>query len=111
MSEQAIKKISQLQKKQLSIKVYIGVTIGMIFLVYFFTFAMLVDKFSVVFVYFEAITAIIMLIMLFILNRISFIFLKGKIKKAAVDFPELANYQANDAETKPETLLKELQSR
>jgi len=111
MSEQAIAKLKQLQEKQTSIKISIGVTIGIIFLIYFFTFAMLVDKFPPAFFIFEAITSLIFFISLFILNRISFFFMGGKIKKAAKEFPALAKYQANDVDTKAEKLLEELQAR
>ncbi|MDH5301556.1 MAG: hypothetical protein OEW58_09365 [Gammaproteobacteria bacterium] len=111
MSEQAIAKLQQLQEKQTSIKVSIGVTIGIIFLIYFFTFAMLVDKFPPIFFYIEAITSVIFLIMLFKLNKASFCFMGSKIKKAAAEFPELAKYRANDVDTKPEKLLGELKTR
>ena len=68
--------IERLQTIQGNIKVYTGITIGTLMLLYFFSYAMLVDKGMTGALMFELITAILFVLALIYLNQVSFFILK-----------------------------------
>ena len=73
MSEQeTLDAIRRIKKTHENLVVFIGVLIGMTLLIYFFTFAMFVDKASTVLVWFETITTILMALMLVFLKKVGF---------------------------------------
>ncbi len=73
MSEQeTLNAIRRIKKTHENLVVFIGVLIGMTLLIYFFTFAMFVDKASTVLVWFETITTILMALMLVFLKKVGF---------------------------------------
>ncbi len=77
MSEQeTLNAIRRIKKTHENLVVTIGVLIGMTLLIYFFTFAMFVDKASMVLVWFETITAILMALMLVFLKKVGFFLTK-----------------------------------
>ena len=77
MSEQeTLNAIRRIKKTHENLVVFIGVLIGMTLLIYFFTFAMFVDKASTVLVWFETITTILMAFMLVFLKRVGFFLTK-----------------------------------
>ena len=77
MSEQeTLDAIRRIKKTHENLVVFMGVLIGMILLIYFFTFAMFVDKASTVLVWFETITAIMMALMLVFLKKVGFFLTK-----------------------------------
>ncbi len=76
----AISEIKQLIEKYI---VRIGSSIGMILLVYFFTYAQFVDRGMTVFLTLEVITSILFVIALFNLKKISFYLVKLKLGKTS----------------------------
>jgi len=77
MSEQeTLNAVRRIKKTHENLVVTIGVLIGMTLLVYFFTFAMFVDKASTVLIWFEVITAILMALMLVFLKKVGFFLTK-----------------------------------
>ncbi|MEE8378932.1 MAG: hypothetical protein V3R49_00965 [Gammaproteobacteria bacterium] len=71
MSEQeALNAIRRIKNTHENLVVTIGVLIGMTLLVYFFTFAMFVDKASTGLIWFEIITAILMALVLVFLKKV-----------------------------------------
>ena len=77
MSEQeTLNALRRIKKTHENLVVTIGVLIGMTLLIYFFTFAMFVDKASTVLVWFETITAILMALMLVFLKKVGFFLTK-----------------------------------
>lgn len=82
MSEQelgiALSDIKQFVDKYV---VRIGVTIGIIFLIYFFTFAMLIDKAPLIYIMIQVITSILFVFALFKIKEISFYLAKLKLAK------------------------------
>ena len=76
MTETEFETLNTLLGKQRSLKITWGVSGGLILIIYFFTFAMLYDKFPGGFIAFEIVTSILIFISFFMLNRISFALLK-----------------------------------
>ncbi len=74
----ALSEIKQLIEKYV---VRIGSSIGMILLVYFFTFAQFIDKAMTAFLIIEVVTSILFVIALFNLKKISFHLIKFKLGK------------------------------
>jgi hypothetical protein len=73
MSEQeTLNAVQRIKKTHENLVVFVGVLIGMILLVYFFTFAMLVDKGLTALIWFEIITTILMALMLVFLKKVGF---------------------------------------
>ena len=73
MSEQeTLDAIGRIKKTHENLVVTVGVLIGMTLLIYFFTFAMFVDKASTVLIWFEVITTILMALMLVYLKKVGF---------------------------------------
>jgi hypothetical protein len=68
--------IERLQAIQGNIKVFTGIAIGTVMLLYFFSYAMLVDKGMTGALMFEIITAILCVLALVYLNQVSFFILK-----------------------------------
>jgi len=106
VSQTDIEIIQLIQDKQRSFKITLGASMGMILIVYFFTFAMLVDKFPPAFFIFEAITSVIFLVSFFMLNKISFAYVKLRMAGKAnyQDYFEIM--QASDVDESAETILE-----
>ncbi|MDH5547355.1 MAG: hypothetical protein OEZ43_17355 [Gammaproteobacteria bacterium] len=100
-NEAVIEKIETIQKKQLRYKLIFGSVLGVICLIYFFTFAMFVDKFPPIFFVIEMITAPIIFVMFFLLNRISFGLIKGGFAKQSEFSAIIAVMKHDDVDTKP----------
>jgi len=108
MSEISFEAVKEIQDAQKNIKIIIGSTIGIIFLFFFFTFAMLVDKAPPIFFTIETILVLILFPMLFVLNSISFAiikFRKGKKAEFKHIFPKL---NKNDVDEKTEKVLEKI---
>ncbi len=108
MTDKQLDNIKTLQASQQNIKIWIGSAIGFIFLIFFFTFAMLVDKFPPIFFIIESIITLILFPCLFILNRISFAILK--LKKGNKDEFKvlLEGMSRDDVDKKPEVILEKI---
>lgn len=64
--------IRAIQNTQRKISLITGFTMGILLILYFFTFAMLIDKGYSFLLKFEVITAIVFVITFFLLNKLSF---------------------------------------
>lgn len=82
-AQNEIAAIERLQASQSNIKVTIGITIGTILLLYFFSFAQLVDAGQTAGWLFETATTVLCVLGLIYLNRISFFILKLRYKRRA----------------------------
>ena len=109
MSDTTLEIIKKLQDSQKNIKIAIGSTIGVIFILFFFTFAMLVDKAPPIFFGIETVLVIILFPMLFMLNRISFAILKFRKGKKEEFKDVLAKLDKNDVDKKTEKVWERLQ--
>ena len=105
-NEELIERISDIQKKQTKYKMIIGISLGMILLIYFFTFAMFVDKFPPIFFVIELITTPIIFVMFFLLNKMSFALIKGGFEKQADYRDVIAKMTQNDIDEKPEKIAQ-----
>ncbi len=101
-------KIEFLLEKQRSTKIKIGVTIGMILIIYFFSYGGLIDKAPAGFMYFQLVTAIIMFVMLFMLNRISFKLLNRKFNTNPEYADILQQLGQNDIDEKIKVVVKRI---
>jgi hypothetical protein len=70
--QETLSAIRCIKKTHENLVVGVGVSIGMILLVYFFTFAMFVDRASAALVWFQVITTILMAFMLVFIKKTSF---------------------------------------
>jgi len=102
-----IKIIEQIQTTQKKIKTYTGVTIGMILIFYFFSFASLFDKAPAIFFLFELVTSIIFVMILILLNKFSFKITCWHYRNKSTYTDMLNKLSPNDVDTSPETLAKE----
>lgn len=109
MSEINLETIKAIQDSQRNIKIVIGSIIGIILVMFFFTFASLVDKAPPIFFTIETIIAIILTPILFMLNRVSFALVKLR-KGSKAEFKEtLAKMDKNDVDKKTEKVLESFQ--
>jgi len=77
MSEQeTLNAVRRIKNTHENLVVTVGVLIGMTLLVYFFTFAMFVDKASTALIWFEIITTILMALILVFLKKVGFFLTK-----------------------------------
>ena len=105
-----LKKIEFLQESQKNTKVWIGAIMGVILILFFFTFAMLVDKFPPIFFTIETIITLIILPCFFMLNRISFGILKIKKGKKEEFKDILGQMHRDDVDKKTEEVLANINS-
>ncbi len=98
-------KIEFLLEKQRSTKIKIGVSIGLVLIIYFFSYGGLIDKAPASFMYFQLFTSIIMVIMLFMLNRISFGLLNRKFSKQAEYSDIVKQLTQNDVDEKIKVIV------
>ena len=108
MSDIELEKIKTLQESQKNIKVTIGSAMGLILIIFFFTFAMLVDKFPPVFFVIESIITLIFIPSFFLLNKISFTILKIKKGKNEEYKPLMEKLKPSDVDKKPEAVLSSI---
>lgn len=109
MTKTKLNKIEALQESQKNIKITIGTIMGFILLVFFFTFALLVDKFPPVFFIIETIITIIIIPAFFMLNKISFFILKLKKGKKEEYRDIIGQLNANDVDKKAAVILGNIQ--
>ena len=108
MTDNQLENIKTLQESQKNTKIWIGAIMGVILILFFFTFAMFVDKFPPIFFIVETIITLIILPSFFMLNRISFAILKIR-KGNKEQFKNiLAKIHRDDVDKKPEDLLEKI---
>jgi len=85
--------------------VRIGSSIGMIFLVYFFTYAQFIDRGMNIFIMMQVVTSILLVIALFNLKTISFHLIKFKLGKKPPYIDIFAKLTVTDLEKSDSDLL------
>jgi len=99
-----------LLNKQRSVKITIGVSGGMILLVFFFTFAMLVDKAPAAFFIAETIISILIFVSFFTLNKLSFAWIK-KTKGKKPEFQDIIpKLKQSDVDAKLDKVFERITS-
>ena len=88
--------IAQIKKTHENFMVSLGVLIGTILVVYFFTYGALVDSVTSSLIWFEVITSILLVFVLLFLKRVSFFLTKLKLGRRAEYRTVLANLQLVD---------------
>ena len=74
--EKALEAIEQLQNSFSNIKIFTAVPMGIIMIIYFFTFAQLVDHGLDVLLYIEIVTTIMFVLALIFLNKVAYVLLR-----------------------------------
>jgi hypothetical protein len=103
--------IKTIQNTQRRISMILGVTMGMLLILYFFTFAMLIDKGYSFLIEFEFVTAIIFVVMFFFLNKISFQITRLLFMRRSSHRQILSQLIASDMNKTPEDLQTVLANR
>ncbi len=103
--------LTKIQKTQNNICLYSAVTMGMVLIIYFFTFAMLVDKGYKLILTIQVITSIIFFISFFYLNRIAFFVTRLLFQKKTPHGEIIRYLNADDMSKQPEELLNILGSK
>ena len=105
-----IEAISAIKKLQTKLQTGIGVTMGMILILIFFSFATLLDKMPSLFIY-QAIIAMLIIIAFIFLKKISFSIVKFRFSGKEEMQPLLQKLKPVDLDKDPETIIDLLQSR
>ncbi len=107
---QLLEAVKSLQESQKSIKITIGSIMGLVLIIFFFTFAMLLDKAPPLFFIIETIITIIIIPLFFMLNKLSFVILKIRKGKKEELKKIIAQMNANDVDKKAEIVLQKLEN-
>ena len=108
-SQPDISIIRKIKKAHENITIVAGVTIGMILLTYFFTFAQLVDSGYFGLVLFETVSSIVLVIALIFLRQVSFFFVKLFYGHRSACKAFLAAVTASDLSRDEKVLLERLE--
>lgn len=103
--------LKTLLDKQRRFKIILGSIFGLLLVIYFFSFATLIDKAPPGFFYFELVTGIAMAVMLFMLNKISFGYVSRRFGGKTEYKPWIGKLRRDDVDQKFEKVLKELEQR
>ena len=110
-SNQLTESIEALQQSYSNIKIFTAVPMGVILILYFFTFAMLVDKGMHGALMFQIITSVLFVFYFIFMNQAAFAILKI-LKKNKPQFREiLPLMQVPDLSMEPEALTAKIESR
>ncbi len=104
--EAEIESIRKLKKRSENATIALGVTISTILILYFFSFATLIDKAPPAFITVQAVTTVLFVVALFFLKKIAYSFTKLTLGRRSPYRQLLANLTAKDLD-KDETELYE----
>jgi hypothetical protein len=107
--QEIIDAIRRIKKAQENFVVGIGILIGMILIVYFFTFAMLVDTTTGAPVWFQAITTAAMVLALIFLKRVGFFFARLWLGRQPGCKTVFSAIRATDLSLDEQTLASQIQ--
>lgn len=111
MSEQiTIDIIRTVKKAHENIMVTIGVLIGILLIIYFFTFAQFFDRGYMAVVYFQAITSVLFVVVLFLLKRVAFTVVRMIYGRRGAYQAFLSAIDASDLDKDEKTLEQEFGS-
>jgi hypothetical protein len=102
--------INTVKKAHENIMVVTGVLIGILLIVYFFTFAQFFDRGYMAVVYFQAVTSVMLVVALFFLKRIAFVFIRMIYGRRDAYQPFLSAIVASDLDKDARTLEQEFGS-
>lgn len=107
MSDIDTQSLETLLNKQRNVKITLGVAIGLVLIVYFFTFATLLDKVSAGFFAFEIISGFLMVFVLFRLNKISFAWIRLRFGNKPAYQAFFSKLQAGDVDRPLEQITRD----
>lgn len=108
MTEITKETIEKIQNSQKSIKITLGSVMGITLILFFFSFAMLVDKFPPKFFTVEIILTLFIVPSFFLLNRISFFWVKLLKGRKSEFKAAIAKMAYDDVDKKTDSVLQKL---
>jgi len=109
-SDNTLKILQKIQKTQNNIVIYSAIAMGVILIVYFFTFAMLADMGYKSILMFEIVSSIVFFISFFFLNKIAFHVTRFLYRNRQPHRDILRVLNASDVTRKPEELLTKIET-
>ena len=106
-----IEAIESLQNSQSNIKVFTTIPMGVLMIVYFFSFATLIDRGMYGLLTFEIVTTVLFVAAIIFINRFSFMILKWRYKNKSPYAGVLSHLTYLDMSNKPEQLSQLVESR
>lgn len=103
--------IRAIQNTQRKISIITGFTMGILLIVYFFTFAMLIDKGYSFLLKFEIVTTVIFVIAFFFLNKLSFQLTRLVYMRQPVYGQLLSKLKSGDINKTPEEVQTDIAKR
>ena len=107
-TEDIISAIEQIQKSQSNIKIFTAVPMGIIMILFFFSFATLIDQGMMGALYMEIGSTILFILALIFLNKISFFFVKFLYNSRKLHSSIIANLTPVNINRPAEKLAQEL---
>lgn len=108
---QASEIIENLQQSYSNIKIFTAVPMGVLMILYFFSFATLIDRGMNGLLWFEIITTILFLIYFIAINKAAFVILKFLSRRNAHKSEILSLMDVSELSMKPEALSDIIESR
>ena len=106
-----IEAIESLQHSQSNIKVYTAIPMGVLMILYFFSYATLIDKGMYGMLTFEIVTSILFILAIIYINRVSFLLLKMRYKNK-LPYKDVLQYLSYlDLSGKPGEISEAIESR
>jgi hypothetical protein len=100
--------LAQIKKTHENFMVSMGILIGIILVVYFFTYGALVDSVTSSLIWFQVVTSVLMVLVLVFLRRVCFFLTRLKLGRREGYAAVLAKLSAADLSLDEDTLLKKL---
>lgn len=100
--------LTQIKKTHENFMVSMGILIGTILVVYFFTYGALVDSVTSSLIWFEVVTSVLMVLALVFLKRVCFFFTRFKLGRRTGYSEVLAKLSAADLSLDEDVLLAKL---
>lgn len=110
-SNQISQAVESLQQSYSNIKIFTAVPMGVLLILYFFSFAMLIDKGMNAALWFEIITTVLFVIYFIFINRAAFTILKFLNRNNSQNSDILALMSVSELLMKPEALSDIIASR
>jgi len=111
ISFNVIESLESLQHSYSNIKIFTAVPMGVLMILYFFSFAMLIDKGMKGALMFEIVTSILFVLYFVYINRAAFIILKFLNRKKTVYSDLLSLMTVSELAMKPDALAGLIESR
>jgi len=106
-----IETIESLQNSLSNIKVFTAVPMGVMLILYFFSFATAIDRGMYGLLTFEIVTTILFIFAIIYINKVSFVLLKMRYKNKAPFNSVLPYVDYSDLSGKPEDIFNTVESR